>query len=103
MPFYYDREDRQTQQDTAAYRAYTEPRVSAAEAVSGAQSSQAPETQPEPLDPSEHEDFVENAIYELLSLGESWDEISAREEAERQWGEEMAYRDKVLNQAKGKP
>jgi hypothetical protein len=49
-----------------------------------------------PLHPDEHESFVEHRTQELLDLDESYDDTSAREEAETEWAAEMAYRERYL-------
>jgi hypothetical protein len=49
-----------------------------------------------PLHPDEHDSFVEARIQELLDLDESYDDSSAREEAETEWTAEMAHREKYL-------
>jgi hypothetical protein len=49
-----------------------------------------------PLHPDEHDSFVELRTQELLDLDESYDDTSARQEAETEWNAEMAYREKYL-------
>lgn len=40
--------------------------------------------------------FIEERVGELLSLGESWDETSARKEAEQEWETEQSYREFII-------
>jgi hypothetical protein len=49
-----------------------------------------------PLHPDEHDSFVELRTQELLDLDESYDDTSARQEAETEWNAEMAYRERYL-------